>query len=107
MPAAPSTWTAVRTRTSASTAMSRRTARPSSDAGRRAHSGIRCPIGCEVLPDLLDDARFDRQDVFLGPLLLRIEQELDGPALRSDRARIEDVETFVDRVGLRDTPFQL
>src|SRR6185295_16020011 len=58
----------------------------------------------EVLPDLLEDLRIDHSRVLLLRLLLRREYEPDLPALRYERARIEHVEAFVDRIALGDAP---
>src|SRR6185295_2258075 len=45
--------------------------------------------------------------VALLRLLLRIEHELDGPAMRPERARVEGVKTFVDRLVLGNALFEL
>ena len=63
--------------------------------------------GQEVLPDLLDDLRIDHPGVTLPRFLVGIQHELDARAVRPERAGIEDVETFVDRVALGDTLFDL
>src|SRR6266516_3147057 len=64
-------------------------------------------IRCEVQPDLLEHFRIDLPGVSLLRFLLRIEYELDGPALRNERTGVEDIQTFVDRVALGDALFQL
>src|SRR5262245_30956513 len=69
-------------------------------------SAARGPVGFEVLPDLLDHPGIDHARVALLRLLLRVQRELDGSALRPERAGIENVETFVDR-GVADALFEL
>src|SRR5262245_3775509 len=69
-------------------------------------SARRVAVRLEVLPDLLDDARFDDDGVAFLRLLLRVERELDRSALRPERAGVEDVETLIDR-GVADAVFEL
>ena len=63
--------------------------------------------GEKVLPDLLEHARIDHPGVAFLRLLVRIQHELDGPALRPERAGVKDVEAFVDRLALGDALFEL
>src|SRR5262245_47518180 len=69
-------------------------------------SATRGAVWLEVLPDLLDHTRVDDAGVAFLRLFLRIQRELDRPALRPERGGIEDVETFVDR-RVSDTLFEL
>jgi RNA polymerase sigma factor (sigma-70 family) len=56
----------------------------------------------EIVRELLNQLRVDNLRVALLRFLLRIERQLDGPARRGERAGVEGVEAFVDRIGLVD-----
>src|SRR2546423_1291903 len=68
---------------------------------------MRRSIRREVLPDLPHDARIDDARVFRIRFLLRIQYELDGGTLRTERAGIKDVQTLVNGVALRHASFEL
>src|SRR4051812_36161660 len=61
----------------------------------------------EVAPDLLNEFGIDNPSIRLVWFLLRIENEFDARALGCERTRIEDVQAFVDGVGLGNVLFQL
>src|SRR3954470_21422507 len=64
-------------------------------------------IRCEVLPDLLDYLGIHDPRISLVGLLLRIQHDLHGRALRPECAGIKDVETFCNRLGVRYPLFDL
>src|SRR6476659_10109633 len=57
-------------------------------------------IRTAVLRDVIGHSRIDHARVPLLGLVLRVEHELDGPALRPERVRVKTIEPFVDRVAL-------
>src|SRR5262245_45328089 len=94
----------------ASAILNDRTCRPRYVVGKGAasvHCGRRLAVRLEVLPDLLEDLRIDDAGVAQFRTLFRIEHERHGSALRAEGGRVEHVEAFLDRGGLRDLAFQL
>src|ERR1700682_4947299 len=83
------------------------TAPPETDRTRLRVLSSELSIRCEVLPDLLEHSRIDQPGVAFRRLLLRIQHELDGPAMRPECAGAKDRETFVDRIALGDALFEL
>src|SRR6476620_8147899 len=64
-------------------------------------------VGREILPGPLDQGGIHYAGIGLVRFLVRIQHELDRSALRRERAWVERVEAFVDRLGLGDTLLEL
>src|SRR5437868_14725358 len=79
--------------------------RHSWSASAHQYSRMGGSIRCEVLPDLLHHARIDDARVLPFGLLLGKQHDLHRAALRAERGGIEDVETFVNGVGLGHSSF--